>query len=113
VLEPGGEPDLALEAVGAEGGGELGVEHLERDRPVVLEIVGEEDRGHASAAELALEGVQPAQSVLKLRGQIGQWSLSQGGIRVSRIPPAREGANPRSGRYSLSYGSTQLCREWR
>ena len=47
MLEPGGEPDLALEALGAERGGELGVEHLERDRPVVPEVAGEVDRGHA------------------------------------------------------------------
>ena len=31
MLEPGGELDLALEPLGAEGDGELGKEHLERD----------------------------------------------------------------------------------
>ena len=57
VLQPGGEADLALEALGAEGGGELGMEHLERDRAVVPEVAREVDRGHAPAAELALERV--------------------------------------------------------
>ena len=38
MLQPGGEADLALEALGSERGGELGVEHLERDRAVVLEV---------------------------------------------------------------------------
>ena len=57
VLEPGGELDLALEALGAERGGQLGMEDLERDRPVVLQVVGEIDRGHAPAPELALERV--------------------------------------------------------
>ena len=40
MLQPGGESDLALEPLGAERGGELGVEHLERDRAVVLEVAG-------------------------------------------------------------------------
>ena len=57
MLQPGGELDLALEPLGAERGGQLGVEHLERDRPVVPEVLGEVDRGHAAAAELALEPV--------------------------------------------------------
>ena len=60
MLEPGGEPDLAQEPLGAERGGELGVQHLERDRPVVPEVLREVDRGHAAAAELALERVAVA-----------------------------------------------------
>ena len=36
---------------------ELGVEDLEGDGAVVPEVAGEVDRGHAAAAELALEGV--------------------------------------------------------
>ena len=58
-----GESDLALEALGPERGGELGVEHLERDRPLVPEVVGEVDGGHAAAAELALEGVAVGERV--------------------------------------------------
>ena len=57
MLQPGGELDLALEPLGAERGGELGVEHLERDRPVVPQVLGQVDRGHAAPAELALEPV--------------------------------------------------------
>ena len=57
MLEPGGEPDLALEPLGAERGGELRVQHLERDRAVVPEVVREVDRRHAAAAELALEPI--------------------------------------------------------
>ena len=57
VLQPGGELDLALEALGAERVGQVGVQHLERDRPVVPQVLGEEDRGHAAPPELALEGV--------------------------------------------------------
>ena len=67
VLESGGEADLALEPVGPERGGQLGVEHLERDRAVVLEVLGQEHGGHPPAPELALERVARAQAVLKLR----------------------------------------------
>ena len=47
---------------GPSDGGELGVEHLERDRPVVLEVAREVHRGHAPAAELALDRVAVAQT---------------------------------------------------
>ena len=63
MLQPRGEADLALEPVGPERGGQLGVEHLEGDRPVVPEVLGQEDRGHAAAAELALERVAVGQTV--------------------------------------------------
>ena len=71
MLQARGEPDLALEALGTERGGQLGVEHLERHRPVVPEVPGEEDRGHAPAAELALEGVPVPQAFLQRRYRIG------------------------------------------
>ena len=49
--EPGGDADLAEEALGAHRGGELRVDHLEGDGPVVPEVVGEVDGGGAAAAE--------------------------------------------------------------
>jgi hypothetical protein len=57
VIERGGDPDLAGEAVGAEDGAELGAEHLHRDLPVVAQVVGEIHGRHAAAAELAADGV--------------------------------------------------------
>ena len=71
MLEPGGEVDLAEEALGAQGGGELGVEHLDRDRPVVPEVAGEPDGGHAPAAELALERVAVPQTFAQQRHRVG------------------------------------------
>ena len=52
---------------GPRHGGELGPEDLERDRAIVLEVAGEVDRGHAAAAELALDRV----AVAKRFGQCG------------------------------------------
>ena len=63
MLQLGGEADLALEAVGAEGEGELGEEELEGDRAVVAEVLGEVDDGHAAAPELALDGVAVGEGV--------------------------------------------------
>jgi hypothetical protein len=70
VLEPGGELDLALEAVVAEADGELGMEHLERHRPVVPQVLRKIDRGHTAAPELALERVTALQRFTKCRDRI-------------------------------------------
>jgi hypothetical protein len=57
MLQAGGDPDLLKESLRSERGGELGAQDLERDGPIVPEIVGEVDRGHAAASELALDAV--------------------------------------------------------
>jgi hypothetical protein len=68
VLEPGGEANLALEALRPQRVGQPGMEHLQGDGSVVLEIAGEMDRGHAAAPELTLERIATAQG-LRERGQ--------------------------------------------
>ena len=68
-------------------GGELGPEHLDGDLAVVLEVVGEVDRGHAARAELALDAVavreggaqSGAGSAIKLGD--GRYSSSGAGSR--------------------------------
>jgi hypothetical protein len=72
VLELGREADLALEALGSEARGQLGMKHLERHGAPVLEIAREEDRGHAAAPELALEGVAVTESGSQRSGEVGQ-----------------------------------------
>ena len=57
MLQPGGKLDLPEEPLGAQAGGHFGMENLERDRPVVLEIAGEVNRRHPSAADFALEPI--------------------------------------------------------
>src|SRR2546430_15948849 len=57
VLQLRRETDLAQEPLGAEDGGKLRAEHLERDGAVVLEIASQIARGHPAAAELALDRV--------------------------------------------------------
>ena len=67
MLQTGRQPDLALEALGAETRGQLGVEDLERHRPVVPEILREIHRGHAAPADLSLEAVAGGQLDLERR----------------------------------------------
>ena len=78
VLQAGGGLDLALEAVGAERLGQLGMEHLERDRPLVPEVVGQKDRGHAPAPEFALEAVAISEGSGELSREIGHSRFRQG-----------------------------------
>ena len=53
--------DLGDEALGAQHGGELGLEHLERDATVVPQVLRQVDGGHATLAQLALDAVAVAE----------------------------------------------------
>ena len=55
MREAGGDPDLLEEALAAEDGGELGMEDLDGDVAIVPESWARSTRGHAAAAQLALE----------------------------------------------------------
>ena len=66
VLQAGGGGDLASEALGAERVRELGEQHLERHRALVLHVAGEPDRRHAPAPDLALQRVLVAQASLEV-----------------------------------------------
>jgi hypothetical protein len=67
-MEPGRGLDLAAEALGSEGEAQLGMEQLQRHRSLVLEILGQIDRGHTAAPELALERVLVAERVDDIGG---------------------------------------------
>ena len=83
VLKPGREPDLPLEALRAERGGKLGMEHLEGHRAIVLQIPRQEHRGHPAPAQLALEHVAARQPVLEADAEVGHGVSSVGGWRMS------------------------------
>ena len=57
MLQVGGGLDLAQEPLGADDGGQLGPQHLERHLAVVLQVLGQVHRGHAARAELPLDAV--------------------------------------------------------
>ena len=82
VLQPGGDLDLPEEPVAADGGGELRPQHLYRDFAVVLEVLGQIDRGHAPAAELALQRVAGGQCRLQAFKVVGHVIVEWGIVRV-------------------------------
>jgi hypothetical protein len=59
------------------------MENLERCRPVVLEVLGQEDRGHTAASQLAVDPVAVGQS-LKAIQQIGQACSGRGCTTLHR-----------------------------
>ena len=67
VLQPGDDLDFPKESLGAERRSQFGTQDLERHFPVVLDIIGQIDRGHASAPQFPLDGV----AVLKCVGDLG------------------------------------------
>ena len=67
MLEAGSDLDLLHEALGAERVGQLLVQDLEGDRPIVSEIARQVDRGHAAPAELTLEQVAVTKSIAQGR----------------------------------------------
>ncbi len=53
--------DLPQKTPGSQHRRDAGVEHFERDRPIVLYVMGEIDGRHAAAAELAVDQVSIAE----------------------------------------------------
>ena len=68
-------------------GGQLGLEHLDGDLAVVLEVVGEIDRGHAALAQLALDPVGIGQGGLQATEEIGHWPAREGKSQIARRAP--------------------------
>jgi hypothetical protein len=80
VLELGRDLDLAEKALSAERGGEVFAQDLNRDLAVVLQVMGQVDGGHATAAELTLDAVaigqRTAQSLEEIRHGTASMALS-------------------------------------
>jgi hypothetical protein len=91
MLEPGGGADLPEEPLRAQCGAELGVEDLEGDQAIVLEVVGEVDRSHAAPAELALDHIAVAESFSELDGNVGHdGGLTEGPRNLGQRTVARQ-----------------------
>src|SRR5882762_6587279 len=82
MVEPSGYSDFTEEPVREQGGGEFGAENLERDRAVVLEVLGEVNCGHPAARKLTLDrvavgegGVQTDEKVVRSRSPGGDGSI--------------------------------------
>jgi len=67
VSQLGRDLDLAEESLKAEDRGKLGPEDLEGHAALVLQVLGEIDRGHAAAPQLAAERVAVGEGRLEVR----------------------------------------------
>jgi hypothetical protein len=90
VIQPCREGDLTKEPLGAKGGGELGPERFQGNGAVVLEIMGQLDRGHPAPSELAVHAVtlgqgsvQPIELVTHLLLPYRRMKLHYSGIGIS------------------------------
>ena len=63
MVEPRGQRDLLEKAVRAHGGGEFGMQDLDRDPAIVLAVLGQEHRRHASASKLTVDRVRVRQGI--------------------------------------------------
>jgi hypothetical protein len=70
VREPGGEANLLEEPFATNGVGDVGVQDLDGDVPLVAEVPGEEDGRQPSSAELALDGVPAGDGGVELRDEV-------------------------------------------
>ena len=61
-----GDLDLREEPLGADDGAELGIEKLQRDLAVMLDVAGEIDRRHSSGADLTLDRISIGQCCTKI-----------------------------------------------
>jgi hypothetical protein len=57
--------DLAQEPLRPQGGGNLGAQHLQGDRPIVLEVMGVVHRRHPATTELPVNPVLTCQRSLQ------------------------------------------------
>jgi hypothetical protein len=57
VLEVRRDVDLVQKPPGTQDGRKLGLEHLDRDLSAVLQVLGQVDRRHPTAADLPLDGI--------------------------------------------------------
>jgi hypothetical protein len=67
--------DLAQKPIEADGGGEIGAQHLDGDPASVSDVVGEVDSGHAARAELSLYPVSASKSDGQVRRGITHLEL--------------------------------------
>src|SRR5712692_7417802 len=76
MLQPGGDLDLAQEALSPQRGCQLRTEQLDGDGAPMLQVLGEIDRRHPPAPELSLDGVTPGEGDLEECQLIGHGSVA-------------------------------------
>src|SRR5262245_57379037 len=89
--QPGGDPDLADETIGADGSRDFRCEELEGDRTVELPVVSEDHHRHPAAPQFTRHlkpfGELPRQ--VRLLSGVHYWSLREGPTHVAQRNKAR------------------------
>ena len=85
VVEASGRLDLPQETLGPQCGRQVRAQHLHRHLPVVLEIFGEIDRGHATGTDFPFDGVPIGQGALEAFDD-GR----HGAAKLTAAPPTSE-----------------------
>src|SRR6476660_485138 len=105
VLQVGRETDLSQEALGAKDCRQFGPEQLERHGPVMLQVAGEIDCGHAAAPELAVEAVAIMERISQCRGPGQEASVSRSTCESAGAEPG----SPESGRDRFILSAPPPC----
>ena len=114
MLEIRRRPDLGEKSLRAERRREVGMQHLERDLPVVAYVLGEINGGHSATPELAVNAV-----AISERWKFGRGGLVQSASAGGRNSPREYGAG-RPGshapaaelRFKLHADDVQRCRAY-
>ncbi len=75
MLQPCRGPDLREESLGAECLAQIGMQDLDGDITVVLDVVREIDRGHAALAQFAFDAVAIGQCFRQTDERVGHRAL--------------------------------------
>ena len=68
MIQPRGQLNLSKKALAAERFREIGMQHFDRDFPIVLDVAGQVDSGHPARAELAVEAIAIGERFDKCNG---------------------------------------------
>src|SRR5262245_59164904 len=96
MTESRSDPDFLQKPIAPDHGGEFRPQHLDRDLAIVLDVVSQENRSHASLSQLPLDAVVVGEcsGQFSVDGQWsmvgGQWSwvVSRGSTIAHRLPTA-------------------------
>ncbi len=75
MIELAGNLDLPQEPLGADGGGQPGLEDLDRNLTAVLQVFGEVHRRHPTATQLTLDLVAVGEGSLEAIQDVGHAGL--------------------------------------
>ena len=90
MVQACGDGNLTQESLGTECGGELGIQDLESDGTIVLQIAGEEHGPHSPAPDLALDTVAVGQRRFEVVQQLGDQAAPEKVPAYIRAQTAQE-----------------------